>query len=453
MTDTVRLPLDVLVKIGLWLPEASSFFAFLDALGSLAARGPLDVFWQLGSIYPRHDDLWPTLVLTEEMFKHHGRLVASAIALASHVVVVDLACDIDWFHDHVGRHTTITWNAAFPSFSGVHDVSLHAWFDLWAGLPITTLVLRTELLLTSDITSLLCTALPRCRRVTTLEIQSAPSLSTIFEQGALPPMLVNLTIDVPAPCRFTAMSLAKAIQWLATAPVQRVEWTCSFSTGDVEPSIQNTFFAALFTSPSLDYMALSGWNLSHLDTSTLPMPSLAMRELRLDGVDLKSTDIVTLAHAVRHSPSLEHLCLRLDNHTDPSATYAVYGPACEQLLAACVHVKTLELAACYLWDPHWHRLAPHLQSTKLESIALPDNGIANQGAVWIGRAIQTHATLINVQLDHNEIGLASAVTLIHCLSHRRVRASIDLTWNRRLSDDDKHQLRALAIQHDVNLLV
>ncbi|KAF0699422.1 Aste57867_10006 [Aphanomyces stellatus] len=144
-----RLPSDVHLKIGLWLLDYRSFFSFLDALGTPRARGPFfDRLWQLGLLPKERTNLWPTLVLTHQVYRNPERLVLveQVMKYMPHILV-KTRCDLEWLQQSLGPSTTITWCAQFPSSSTetpVHGIllPLEDWFHLWSYFPISNIVVK-----------------------------------------------------------------------------------------------------------------------------------------------------------------------------------------------------------------------------------------------------------------------------------------------------------------------
>ncbi|KAF0688291.1 Aste57867_20161 [Aphanomyces stellatus] len=458
------LPVEVFRSIGLYIPDASTFFAFLEALGTSAVRGSLEAFWQLGATSPNERSLlWPTLVLKEETFHNRERLalVESVMTYYSHVDVVGLdwchwVCDLEWLHEHIGPATTITWDADFPSSSA--EAKLDDWFDLWATLPVTKLDVKNNtadqypLALTADAMPYFCAVLPRCHRLASLVIDSSPSLPAILERCVLPPSLVSIDMNTDSTCSFNAASLAHAQQWLTTAPVRRIYFGCMFLESAVVPAIQNAFFAALFACPTIESIDIAGWNLDHLDTAIPLSIPLAIRDLRVDGVMLSANGLLCIARAVRRSSTLENVCIGIFDEPDD---FAAFAAAWDELFVAVsfANVKTLEMTQTFLSDAYWPRLAPHVQASKLESLSLAHNRITNDGVAWIAQAIQQNETISRVCLTGNNIGVDGVTTLVTCMSKRNLHSSVDLTYNPTLSDDEKVNLRALAAEAHVDLLL
>ncbi|KAF0716104.1 Aste57867_3025 [Aphanomyces stellatus] len=470
------VPPEVLLKIGFLLPDAASFFSFLEALDAPAARGPFfESLWQLGSSGIDRSHLWPSLTMTGAIFQTPRRLalVESVLGLYSNVKVMG-RCDLGWLHNHLRPSNSITWNALFPSASsdtnihGAH-VPLDEWYTMWAVLPITNLDLvahpsRGYSKLNpfaamdewgSDAEQCFYAVLPQCLHLAALSFVGTLNLSVIFNlaaQSSSSLVELNLTSSHVYPSLLSAAELTHATQWLATTPVRRFCIPKVTFGGDVDTTVRNAFFSALLSCPSMEVIEGTGWDLTALETAILPI-TLGTQRLMLHQPTVTPSSLITLAHAVCNSTAVMQLTL-----TGYKAVTAYsredYGSAFQVLMEAVTHssVTSLDVTGCYLHDCYWPRLGPMVQTSKLQTLTLKRNEISDEGVAWIAQAIQANLTLTRVELDDNLISSDGVLRLLNSGADRPRPLSLSLLWNYGgLNEDVNVKLRALATDWGVNL--
>ncbi|KAF0685468.1 Aste57867_22647 [Aphanomyces stellatus] len=439
------LPSEVLLQVIAWIPDASSLYSFLQALGTSVARGPLESLWQLGATTSRLNDLWPSLVLTDAIFQDRERLalVASALDCVSHIHVMGpitrhWVCDVGWLHQHVGPRTTITWHAAFPSSSAdamVHGVvvALKDWFTLWAQLPITHVIVKNPNdtcdddevpFLREDVTPYLYVVLKDVKQLVSLHLNgrgcyadltgsSCTCLVDMLEAVVPLPTLKDLHMQSLWCGQSTALSTTQvhqAITSLWSTKLRRLDVPNVSVDPAVTPAVRNAFFTALFSTIYEVHGYL--WDLSTLNDATYF--DLTLRKLSLDLAALTPSGLRCLARAVRQSTTLDTLCITNVYAMDDDKNDDDVTPAFEALFDAVGHanVKMLDVSGCGLGPSLWPTLGPLLQQTKLTCISLANNDMQDDGANWLGQAVQANSGIAKIELGFNNITLDGVLALV-----------------------------------------
>ncbi|KAF0717297.1 Aste57867_2377 [Aphanomyces stellatus] len=388
----MRLPLDLIRQIGLWVQEPTTFFSFLEALGTPAARGPLDPLWQLLLLHP-HKSLWPSLHLTFSM-KDHLRLVEDAMPCFTCVRVYWFP-DLDWLLHYLRRPIDVEWSA---DFTLTDTQGLAEWFAQWVQLPLTQLRVffpRDEPMLIDYF----CAAYPQCQNLTCLSIWTtggpiALPLPTSWSK------LVELSLNRVL---MTSTRVYQLIHWLASVPVRSIRLDNWSFEANVDNTLQGTFFSALFLHSTLQALTLEECSLTALDhfasTDTL---TRTLHTLTLTNCNLNPSSLVGLANSLSDS-CLQSFILRRPGYEEGEDDE--YMAAFERLFQGVALSSTthLTLSLCGLDDACWARLAPLIPTTKVERLSLHYNGITDVSMPWLGCAVQGTHTLRTLTLSQNKI--------------------------------------------------
>ncbi|KAF0715116.1 Aste57867_3561 [Aphanomyces stellatus] len=426
-----RLPSELLLKIVLWLPDAASLFSVLEVLGTADQRGPFfESLWQLGSSFVDRDHLWPSLALTE-MLSTPGchTLVESVIDSYAHV-------------QSICPSATIAWRASFPSSPSnalVHSIPipLNEWFDLWVQLPLTELTITsfyddTTPALPFIAATFLDSVLPQLRRLVRLQCEGdGVGLLSIFEMAAASTTLEEIDIRLAAAPPLTETQLVHATQWLSSLIVRRFYVPFLALEPTVPPTVRNA------------------WDLSQLKSEMLPT-TFAFRELHLSRV-LTPSGLVSLAHAIRHSTRMDGLTVNEFAFLFGGAYAPAFGVLFDSV--ADSNVRELDVSRCRLADSHWPLLGPIFERSKnLRHVTLSNNGISNEGLVWIARAIGTNTSIERLDLDGNtDVTVGGVVHLLsNCDFNRRGSFLLNLGFT-SYSVTEKIQLQTLAGELRVDL--
>ncbi|KAH9185632.1 hypothetical protein AeNC1_012391, partial [Aphanomyces euteiches] len=102
------LPLDIVMKIAFYIPDAPDLFAYLEGLRALSSLGDLEHLYQL-VLSQRHSDLWPRLHINSSILESTLRSSYEAIAKYYLNIVVKDVNDVAWVKKHVRSMTDIEW--------------------------------------------------------------------------------------------------------------------------------------------------------------------------------------------------------------------------------------------------------------------------------------------------------------------------------------------------------
>ncbi|KAF0693142.1 Aste57867_15851 [Aphanomyces stellatus] len=465
-TACPRLPFDILVRIGLWIEDVDSIFAFLDALGTPDARGPLDSLWQLGSTTLDRNNLWPSLVLTDAMCQPgQTTLVEAALPLYSHVDVRGML-EVGWLIQHLRAPRTVTWNAAFPSsqLDAVAQGPLADWFLQWAMLPLTNVTVvnprhgedDAPIALTHDAAPFFFAVLPQCSLLVSLKLHCPSSIAPVFALAASSSTLISLDMEFPWDAltpALTTTDVLNATKWLRATPVRHFRFPYLNMDTAIDRAVQNAFLHTLFTCPTLRRLQCYGWDLASLDASFLPI-TLGMRTLSLEFAALTPVGVSTLAQALRSSATMAHLILR-DVRRVGLQPPLDYTTAYEALFDAVArsNVRSLNVSGCHLGEMSWGHLGPSLQQSQLQLVTFGRNAITDDAGMWIVHAIQAHATINNVDLSGNSISAGLVEELLTHAPHRPCLWKRINVSNQQFSDQEKTCLLGLADEMDVRISI
>ncbi|KAF0686712.1 Aste57867_21554 [Aphanomyces stellatus] len=434
----LHLPLVLLPKIALCIADARTFFDFLQAMGTADVRGPLEALWQLGLDFNR-TDLWPKLVLTEEIMRRaESRGWVEAIMLFYATVAVACTDDLAWLRRHLTPQTMVEWATDIPSWTEhfYDEPHLAAWITQWAGLPLVTISDHQHRNLSEfsdffpayvypEIAQYVRAVLPHCQHLMHVQLAGYTHASSIFELAATSTNLVVLKVSFATYFepfhQHTRVIVAPEdadgmLSWLQATAVEAFYLDCWEFATTVPDAVQDAVYNAMMTCPTLRQLALSNCNLH--GRLVLPMQSLSssMLELKLHSCRLAPSDLHALAAALPQS-SLHRLHLCNIDYDDRTWTDA-YVCAFECLVSAVVHssVTILALEKCQRhWrKSQWYRLVPCLRDARLVSLSLAHNYMSNQDYADIVHLVHSHATLrhLNVAFTKMKIELHWVAALL-----------------------------------------
>ncbi|KAF0698344.1 Aste57867_11022 [Aphanomyces stellatus] len=412
------LPADVLLNIVSFVADATTLFAWLDALGTAASRGPLEPLWQLGRLQAP-TTLWPSLRLQKTTMENAAaRVNVEAIVryFVNSPVQVGWPDALEWLLRHVRPWITVYWNARLP-LATVRRAP-HDWFSSWAELPLVHVTLTDLSPSDAVVSTAFYAALPRCTGLTRLDLAGHLDLRAIFHFAATSTKLQALYLSCSGGghSQVTTGVLADACHWLACTRVTMFQFGAWVWADDVDNAARAAFYAALFSHKTMETIALWQCSLPNLELTT----PLGVRKLVLVECSLSPRSVRGLAHAVPHSALAE---LAMDDLVRNSPHSGAYLDAFAWLMQALCHsnVATLSLERCNLGDMYWPRLAPLLQQIPtLESVNLKGNDIRDtRSAGLLAHAIAAHANLRKVDLFNNCLDTEGAIALLKCNAGRR----------------------------------
>ncbi|KAF0690998.1 Aste57867_17699 [Aphanomyces stellatus] len=399
-------PLELLWKVAAWIPDSTTFFSLLEALGSSSGRGPFEPLWQIGMTWQPQwrSRLWPQLGLSQNLIQddvNRAYVEASLAHCPSALINFVWDNDIEWLVRHVRPPIALEWDANLPSTpsdargNGV-EIPLEEWYAKWAQLPITTLVRRS---MCSIVREHIVEVLPQCRYLTTVTFHDAFPLASLFKFAASSGTLVHLTTSYATA---SSADLEDAIRWLASTPVQ--SFRCTNWTFDAECATAIEFVTAILQHPTMSLLLFSSSTNLNVDELPLLQPT-RLRDLHLGQV---SSCLRSLASAISHS-SLERLLISNGHNVTASDEYVCAMVEVLKAAGLCKHLKILELPG------------PVLQLITVEELSLSMNGIGGNvdGVLWVGRAIHVSTAIQTVDLTLNDITKEGVMTLLKQIGDRR----------------------------------
>ncbi|KAF0719515.1 Aste57867_986 [Aphanomyces stellatus] len=426
-TDTL-LPPDVLFKVALWIEDSATFFAFLEAIGSL--RGPpLDLLWRLG-LTRSHNTLWPMLLIENADDESYAALEATS-PLYSRVRVFG-TCDVASLRRHLGRHVRLEWFN--PPLSMV-NAPLHEWYADWATLPLTSVVATAAFYPKEP----LCTVLPRLTQLQRLEIGGVRPLAAVLAFAADSMALVHLIVNNTAftRCTLTAPMLDHLIQWLQRQPVKTLSLSSIVLNAGELVDGKAAFCTTVLSCPTLNELRLrdvdlsdlapmafvihahtvelKGLSVSHLLQLLDPLvaPQLIELDLWACAVPPDQAHLLCLFEALATNPTLQHLYMR---HSD-------------------------------LNDEKWHSIVAFLPRLRLKSLRLAGGEyyLSDECALKLALALETNVELKICMCYGMVLSVQGATTLLQCLRRRPVvMQMIAFTLAKGASADQKKTMRERA---------
>ncbi|KAF0695790.1 Aste57867_13413 [Aphanomyces stellatus] len=398
--ESLQLPSDIVFKIALFIRDASSFFAFLEALGPLDAFQP---FLLLRHTRPR-DTLWPILQLNANDDAIHLDGVAAIARYYSRVAAIDMY-DLGWLSHAMHPMADIHWRG-LPTTIPRGYPSLDVWFHEWAKLRLTHVDVSHRCL-----DQRLLQALPQlCPHLVSLTLSHAQC--SVYLEGLLAfvstSSLTALALDSIQTGRnstpvFTPVMVDHIVHWLQAQPVTAFRFGGGHWAVNATPS---KLFDAVFGCKTIEILALVN--------CVLPSPlmppglTLTMRDLVLIGCDVTETHTLELAAALVAS----------NVHTLRVRQLDARGAKNILRTLPSTNVLHFELSDCGITDSVVADVRVSLAaSRRLQSITLEDNWLTNKGAASLARAVKALSTLETINLKGNKIQTEGAKHILrHCPS-------------------------------------
>ncbi|KAF0701158.1 Aste57867_8346 [Aphanomyces stellatus] len=438
----IRLPPELLVKVAQWIPDTTTFFSFLDAIG--AARGPLETLWTLGQdVTLKRSELWPKLRLTGDMLQNpFARAAMEKIVQHYSVIGVAWTTEIDWLQCHVQPHTAIEWIVRVPT--NLNDEDFGAWIAQFPTIRLTKLKIFVSKYPAMFVPRFFA-VLPRCCDLVSLDLDGHIDIAAVFDFARVS-HLQSLQLCCRDRAVLTTPVLQYATEWLITNPVRHltlIKWSFESS---IEAIHREAFYMALFQCPTLAELHLSRCDLRDLTTLTSLSPALS--DLSLVVSQLTPSNLATLAHVLPHS-SIRQLGIK-GLQRDPTCTEEEYLTAFVLLFEAVVtsSVQALALDNCQLIDLAWPRLEPILLQTKLKTLSLCGNSIMDVGAMVIASALQVNSTVQSLKLISNRISADGIDVILDLKSLETLSVSNNLT-----TQEDEGLLYEVAKERGITLFI
>ncbi|KAG9397875.1 hypothetical protein AC1031_016530 [Aphanomyces cochlioides] len=451
------LPLDVFIKIAFYLPGAADLFAFLEALRPYNLLGPLEhlslnfgfcrrpnkcrclssrptlqslqrpcfhVFhvthlYKLGSRRDHWIYLWPRLVIPRS-FNSWSTSYEAIAKYYSTVAIQDLG-QAAWLKKHLDPQTKIEWVVEkFPN--SVSEIADEVW-DLR--------IARVRFGFKHNSVSSGKEILSRLKHLTSLKVHVKHAFSTpeilnenhriwddIFKFVAQSDQLTEFEFFRETHA-MTASSLVQLIEWFRRQPVRVFE--CKAGTWDqINKSLNQSFYEAIFNCPTLDKLVLSNCDFHGLDFSRL---KFSKRSLQLGYCSIGSEFIISLASRLEISKITQFkLCVCRDISID-SIVYLYLT-----LTDISFNIENLI------------KLAQLVENCALETLSLHTILSSRSFVESLVTAIQSNQTIHDLELSLPGITVEEMRLLIQSVCHPRRRVKRKRLRLRIPKDDEEEHL-------------
>ncbi|KAH9125433.1 hypothetical protein AeMF1_003943 [Aphanomyces euteiches] len=391
----IMLPVDVILKIAFYIPDANDLFAFIEALRRHCNLGPLDHLHKLGLQF-KYADLWPSLHLQSP--PRHSNYMASYEAVAkffTNVVLVESWLHPAWLKTHLNPMAEIQWKLD----DCPDDLEL---LGGYSDLPIT----KIKLILREDSPYIWNDLLPRLRHLTSLSVDTyGEDVGSCFEFVASSKKITEFKIR-PIMCDITEVDLMYLTQWLQNQPVRDFE--CSLTNlDDIDIDVRQQFYEALFNCSTLDRLCLISCKLIDLDLTRF---KFKMRTLSLWSSTFSSSIVESLARQFERS-SIERLALSYDEKDD------ITGLECLLRALPLTSIKNLTLTDLRFDSQHWSHLSPLFEKCELKSLSLKGQNLDSTFGKCFSQALQNNHTILELCVNFDDIAMDFLKLLIQRFSH------------------------------------
>ncbi|KAF0720038.1 Aste57867_617 [Aphanomyces stellatus] len=388
------LPLDVLQRIALWLVDATTCFAFLEALGSPADRGSLESLWQLGLTIDR-DSLWPDLYL-DHLDHHTPQEHIRAVLPYYTQVYISGSYDIAWLRANLPSSMEIVWFNPPHLADMVQDSSLSDWYASWAMLPVVEVTLCH---VSDDAMYLLDPVLPQMACLKSLHIHSHSPIDSILAFAASSSTLLELKLEawleIPG---IDDGLVAYLMAWLQRLPVRTLCLSC-FYWDAVTRDTKTDFCNAVLSHPTLSQLKLPDLDMSDLDKMPHPLPklqTLALQTLQVPCVlQLFASPVVSLSLTGFDMP-------------DASTVDLVF-----QALVRNHHLKSLTFKGTTLDERQWRHIVAYLPDIQLQALSWWYNcELTDEVVLLLADALKQNRSLRCCWFHTTIISTTAATTLL-----------------------------------------
>ncbi|KAF0684303.1 Aste57867_23700 [Aphanomyces stellatus] len=374
------LPTTILLDIALFLPDASSMFAFLNALGSSDLRGPLEPLWQLKTY---HSHVWPHLWLSPTHCftdSEETRVHLEAMAPYYTHVILDGEFNVAWLRQHFLPTTSTEWRQ-FPN-CGVQRLA--EWFDEWAKLRITRIISTLDDV--NPLVSYLPKLQPHLEHMTLdrgFDSWFRPSIAPIIDFLATSQHLTELCLKNVYATTDECINqmVLNLTRWLKRNPVRKLTLDPIYTEDD---QVACEFITTMFACPTMEELSLTCLAVPPFLTFVTPLP---MHTLHMDMCSDRLLTLEQFTPALKDS-KVKHLALQ-------NAPYFSHD-GLKSFMRALAHTNVVDLdfTDCRFGDMAVKDcVIPYLNDTSLEQLILDENGITDASMTQLADAIQTNATI------------------------------------------------------------
>ncbi|KAF0699427.1 Aste57867_10011 [Aphanomyces stellatus] len=407
----LRLPPDLLLNVALTIPDADTFFDFLEAMEYTDLRGalgPLEPLYELGLAFDRKT-LWPQLQLTKKILeKRKSRWQVEASIPYLPCIRVLWGNDIKWLHRHLTVKTPVHWEVNIPH-PPPRKMSMSDWINKWADLHLTEVKL-TLYYKDTEMMALLAAAFPRCLELQTLDLYMPTAGCGVAQAAMTLPKLTQLKLSGQSGVQMTSSLLQAMTKWLQSPTARHVALRCLTLNTAVDASIRDAFCLALLQCPTLQDLSIMYSDFSLFDAS-LHSLSLRMCSLSLNECKLSDASLVGLVRSFPRAPLLTEF--KVCGNSIPASK--------------------------------WQHMAPYLANSNLITLSIVQMRVGDNGAANLALAIEASCSLRHVNLDFNSISKIGAKILIQSNKNRPIQLqSLSLEKNCIHMAHDEEELTNLA---------
>ncbi|KAG9399792.1 hypothetical protein AC1031_011215 [Aphanomyces cochlioides] len=282
------LPTEVLIKIALSIPDATTLFSFLEAICPYIALGPLEQLYQLGR-QVKHSDLWPSLVLNASTLQTlSNSLHLDFVKYYSNVKLTNGWNAVEWLKTHLKPRTTIEWQISmFPETTETSNE--------WAEMQITQL----SVYLNYNTPYSFSNKLPRLPHLTSLSVVEVDygDLEVILEYLAKSEKITACEVFAESGDWVGEAEVNDLLEWFRRQPVRELDFNFE-GWEDLSPELRQTLCEAMFNCTTMERLALRNCFLNDMDFSKF---SFSMKTLEFDEVSFDDDCLIALAKQLEGS--------------------------------------------------------------------------------------------------------------------------------------------------------
>ncbi|KAH9107223.1 hypothetical protein AeMF1_017386 [Aphanomyces euteiches] len=282
------LPTEVLIKIALSIPDATTLFSFLEAVCPYIALGPLEQLHQLDR-YVKHSDLWPSLVLNASTLQTlSNSLQLDFVKYYSNVKLTNRWNEIEWLKTHLDPRATIEWQISM--FPATGETS-----NEWAEIQITQL----KIYLNSHTPYTFSYKLPRLPHLTSLSVVEVDygDLEDILEYLARSEQIAAFEVFTESGDSVGEPEVHDLLEWFRRQPVRELDFNFE-GWEDRRHELRQTLCEAMFNCTTMERLALRSCYLNDMDFSKF---TFSMKTLEFDEVSFDNDSFIALAKQLEGS--------------------------------------------------------------------------------------------------------------------------------------------------------
>ncbi|KAF0731354.1 hypothetical protein Ae201684P_007205 [Aphanomyces euteiches] len=393
------LPLDVVMKIAFYIPDAPDLFAYLEGLRTLRSLGDLEHLYQLG-LSQRHSDLWPRLLINSSILESTLRSSYEAIAKYYVNIVVKDVNDVVWVKKHVHFMTDIEWIMTILPVTT--DIA-----NNWTDMRITRLSVGSECEAPGGWNDIF-RRLPCLTSLSLLHVEG--NVDTLLDVVTKSTQLTELKF-FPEEFEIKATDLLCLTEWFRSQRPQVFE-TGFHEWDHVDETLVQDFCEAVFNCSSLKSLCLTDMYLRDVDFSHFMMK---MESLQLNCCCINSDVVKSLASRL---PDSKLVHLELMDSWNQATVYL------EDVIQALPHssIKTLKLLGLSLGCVNSTTFFQPIQNCHLDTLII-ESSFPSTLAESLATVIQNNHTICELDLANSLISMSDLRRLVQSVTStdRRVK--------------------------------